>query len=193
MGFVAVAAFAVPRAAWGADVVTGPLEGGPPGPHRISAAIGYASADGNKDIEGDHRVAEHAGSFRAAYTYRLVKGFEFGGNLSYWTSEGSGINAFLPSAHIRPFIPIADVVEIGLTARAGVCIWPQSGQGTGAWVGPALSAGPDVRVWLTRDLGLEIAGDVTIAGGTGPEQPNLVSRTAGFMAAGVFAGALYRL
>ena len=28
MGFVAIAAFAVPRAAWGADVVTGPLEEG---------------------------------------------------------------------------------------------------------------------------------------------------------------------
>jgi hypothetical protein len=146
--------------------------------------------EGNKHVEGDHRVALHAGSFRLGYAYRLINGF--GADASYWTSEGSGIDAIIPSVQLRPFLPVGRVA-LGLTARAGLLIWPQSGGGTGAWTGLALSGGPDARVWLTHELGVQVAGDVTFANGTGPSQPNLVSETAWFGALGAFAGVVYRL
>jgi hypothetical protein len=163
-------------------------------PHRIPFSIGYAAADGNSDIEGDHRVAESLGSLRAGYAYRLLSFFEAGADLSYWTTMSrSSIQAAIPSAVIRPFLPFGSRVEVGVTGRAGVLLWPQTGVGTGAWIGPAFSGGPDVRVWIDDSVGLLVSGDATIASGTGPGVPNAVNERAWFAAAGVFAGAVARL
>lgn len=158
--------------------------------HRIQFSLGYAAADGNTDVESDHRNVHGLAGLRVGYAYRLLSFFEAGADLSYWTSD---VQAAVPSAVIRPFVPIGDRVEVGLTGRVGVLIWPQTGEGTGVWVGPALSAGPDVRVWIDDAFGLLVAGDVTTAHGKGPGILNMVNERAWFMAAGGFVGAVVRL
>lgn len=161
--------------------------------HHMSFSLGYAAVDGNKDVEGDHRIARNAGSLRAGYMYRPLVWFEAGADLSYWTTAtSSAIQAAITSLVIRPFIPIGDHVEIGLSGRVGVLVWPQTEAGTGAWIGPAFSVGPDVHVWISDVIGVSLAGDVTAANGTGPGIPNAVNERAGFYAGGAFFGAVAR-
>lgn len=186
----------LPAPARAGEAADGSVEPGPTVAerrHRVSFSLGYAAVDGNKDIEGDHRIARNAGNLRAGYAYRPLAWFEAGADLAYWTTAtSSAIQAAIPSLVIRPFVPIGEHVEIGLSGRVGAVLWPQTDAGTGVWIGPAFSAGPDVRVWITDVVGLTLGGDVTAAHGTGPGIMNAVSERAWFFAGGAFFGAAAR-
>jgi hypothetical protein len=164
------------------------------GRHRVSGAIGYAATNVHSSIESDFSYNAHAGSVRAAYAYRAVNGLEVGADVSYWISDDSSINTLIPCVTVRPYLPLGRSVELGLTFRAGLIIWSQSSYGgTGAWTGSGMSAGPDVRIWLDRTIGVELAADGTVASGKGPARLNVVSDNASFIAAGLFASAVVRL
>jgi hypothetical protein len=148
--------------------------------HRLVLGAGYENswfhggADGHYD-DTFSRPGGHVG-----YAYRFVKGFELGGDVSFH----SGM-VILLAPSIRGYFTIGsgDPVEVGFTARPSLLV--ASGY-SHTWIGPALSFGPDVRVWVSDDIGLQLSGEALGGHGSTDKSPDEVylHDDAGFLAYG---------
>jgi hypothetical protein len=85
-----------------------------------------------------------------------------------------------------------DPVEAGDTAHVGGMIVFGSSH---TWVGWSVTAGPDVHVWMSDDIGVQLSGEATMGAGytskDGPE--NAYFNDAMFLVLGGSVGLLWRL
>lgn len=117
------------------------------------------------DKEGATKSAVHLG-----YAYRPVRGFELGGEVRLI----GAVDVFLPSLTVRGFGAVAgEHAELGLSARPGMMVLHVVTRGDQAdtWVGPAIAFGPDLRVWPSRNIGVQLSADVTFGTGVGSHDP----------------------
>jgi len=131
-------------------------------PHRVVVSVGYASAKGNIDPEGDHTFTAPAGSFRVGYAYEFVPWFEGGADVTYWAAPGTPLAAVIPAVALRPHIPIGGRFEVGVTARVGLLIWPQPARPPAIHGPPRFAAAHSLPVWL-----IAACADCSQAPGTG--------------------------
>jgi hypothetical protein len=96
---------------------------------------------------------------RVAYSYYLLRGLDVGGDLHFFTGY-----ELLPAVSIRGYLPLGadDAVELGLSGHLGMLILERSPR---TWLGWSTSAGPDVRVWISETVAVQLSGEA--AYGTG--------------------------
>jgi hypothetical protein len=126
--------------------------------HRISGAIAFAFVNTSFSELGEPGTKQEF-PFRGAYAYRVLTWLELGGGVGYWW--GPYTKGFMPTVRARPYLSPSDNVELGAHVAVGMFLRP-SGAGTPrGWLGEAWSIGPDLRVWLSRGIGMEGAIDVS--------------------------------
>jgi len=166
-----------------------------PGPHRLIAATGLADSVQAGD-EGDNDARGLAVFSRLGYAYRLLRWLEVGGEFDTWFATSS-IDALIPSVCVRPFVPIGNSVEVGLSATLGLSIWPQT-YSTRAFIGPGYSLAVDGRVWLAPAVGVSLSAEgAAVSGKDSGYQylppPNVGRPTDSFLAGGFSLGLVARL
>lgn len=168
-------------------------------PHRVGADLGQAYLGNTGSGEGQ---AKNWGvAARLAYGFRALKGFEIGGDLSYWYMyrlpyEDSSYHYVLPAVVLRPYLPLgsAEQLELGFDVHAGALIMHIDGPGT--WTGVGVVVGPDARVWLGRRWAVQLGAE--FAAGTGHNPSDRVTNTQslnprqGFLGLGFFLGCVAR-
>ena len=126
--------------------------------HRVSGAIAFALVNIFFSELGQQGTKQEF-PFRGAYAYRVLTGLELGGGVGYW--GGPYTKGFMPTFRVRPYLSPSDDVELGAHVAVGMFLRP-SGAGTPrGWLGEAWSIGPDVTVWLSRGVGMEVAIDAS--------------------------------
>jgi hypothetical protein len=155
--------------------------------HRFVLGGGYEKSYFSGGIDGHYDDKLSLPSGHLGYAYRAVKGLEVGGDASFH----SGM-VLLLAPSVRGYLSIGegDPVEVGLTARPSFLIaWGYSR----TWTGPALSLGPDVRIWMSDNVGLDLAGEAIAGGGSTEKEPdNPYLRDAAFLAWGGSVSFVFR-
>jgi hypothetical protein len=165
-------------------------------PHRIggalSAGIAYGSID-RINSEGNRFKGEGLYGIHATYGYQVLEGFELGAGLSYL--NGYDMNALATTLRLRPYVPIGERVELGLTLSGGLLVWPHleyvnidRRETDEFWTGTLFSLGIDCTVWFSREFAFQPF--VTGAGGS---VNGYSIHGAGFYGANVGIGFLGRL
>lgn len=162
-----------------------------PAKHRIFLGAGPSAAYFQGGMDGHMERSGVFASGWAGYAYRIVRRLELGADVTVFPGEYSAV---FPGARIRGYLPVGsgDPVEIGLSGRVALSVLSTSSY---TWIGYALSAGPDVRFWLSDDVGLELSGEATAGGGStsAPESSDYHSKSAGFVSLGGSASVLFRM
>jgi hypothetical protein len=133
-----------------------------PGKHRIFAGVGDSAVwfRGGHDGHMEESGLRLSGS--AGYAYQFVRRLELGGDVTVFPGRYSYV---LPGVRVRGYLPIGsgDPVEIGLSGRIAVSVMSNLSY---TWVGFGYSLGPDVRVWLSNNVGLQVSGEASANGGS---------------------------
>jgi hypothetical protein len=171
-------------------------EGVPSLQHRIGLATG--NGPGMVVVSGltseQSRDSGNLFSLRATYGYRVVQGLEVGGGFSYWNGPDD-LSAVVPTLRLRPFVPVSESVEIGLTLDGGMMMWPHALREE-LTTGLFLSLGIDGTFWVSRSFGVECFVQVRGANGNGSAANGdgaAVNTSAGFYSLGGGIGLLARL
>jgi hypothetical protein len=126
--------------------------------HRLTLGGGYETAIFNAGIDGHYNDSFDRPNANFGYAYRGLRGAEMGVGVS--NHSGS---VWLLAPSIRGYIPIGsgDPVELGLSLRPSFMVASHFDH---TWTGFALSAGPDVRVWVSDEIGLQLSGEGAVGG-----------------------------
>src|SRR5258706_13758702 len=96
-------------------------------PHRIGGAldagIGYGSIS-RVGSESERFKGEGVYGVHASYGYQIADGLEVGAGLTYW--KATELNGLATTLRLRPYVPIGDQVELGLTLSGGLFLWPHA-------------------------------------------------------------------
>jgi hypothetical protein len=167
--------------------------------HRISGSLSPSLLF--FELGGDGHLQEKMAiglSSRLAYSYRLVRGFELGADVSYWflpRSDRLAYGVLLPALALRPYLPLGadDRVELGIDVHAGAVIIGAM-PGIGTWTGWGVSGGPDVRAWLWPNWALELGVEISIGSGhnSGADHSWYQNKSGGFGALGPWATVVAR-
>jgi hypothetical protein len=134
-------------------------------PHRLSLGGGLAAAYFSRCREGRCGGDEKGiqGSAVVGYGYQVARSIELGGNVTLFS--GCPV-CVLPTASVRGYTAfgVDDVVELGLNGRLGMFVALHE---SGPFVGLGMSLGPDIRVWVSDHLGMQISGEGTLGGSDG--------------------------
>jgi hypothetical protein len=151
--------------------------------HRIAVAAGLGTVANSAGVDGHYENSRITPSVRAGYSLRIVPGFEFGADASYWRSavRDTAFHTAILAAVVRPFLPLGarESVEIGASVRFGAFIMylpdalpPASPTPVSeTWRGVGGTISPDVRVWLASHWAIQFAAELALGKGQNPTDP----------------------
>jgi hypothetical protein len=160
--------------------------------HRVGLAVMGGPAYLIAGSDGRDRDKSPRAGARVLYAYRPVRGFEVGADLGFLVGKEVGV-VVLPAGTARGFVGIGarDPVELGGTAHVGAMVLAGS---SNTWMGWAVTAGPNVRIWVSDDIALQLAGEATLAVGyTSQSADDPYATDAEFLMLAGSAGILWRL
>ena len=176
--------------------------------NRLGVMLGLGLAVDSVGVDGNYENSLFGFAAGLSYGFRILSWLEVGGRAAYWNNSvrKTAFHTLFAGVDARPFFSIGPrgVVEIGGTLVIGGLVMylpdafdPPATRSPSplseTWAGPAVSFGPDVRIWMGSHWGLQSSIESTFGKAEASVDPAVqglyLSKSGAFGALGAWVGA----